>query len=329
MNIKFLLLYALSNIFFFLFFDLISSKLKIFSTTFFKKKEIKKHIPLIGGFLILVNFNLTFFFCDVFFTQSLKSSFFLILMISNLFFLVGYLDDRLNLGPYMKFFLFITFCFVILTNFDFLVIKELRFSFFDKVVYLHNYSLIFTIFSIFVFINALNMFDGINGQSAIYIIFIMIIFFLLSTNLIFIYFILSIILFLFFNLKNKFFIGNSGIYFIGMFISLIFIYFYNNNFIRFSEKIILAMILPGIDLIRLFFFRILSGRNPLSRDNNHWHHIISKKLGNNMTLLFTTILSTLPFILFEFFMLNLFYIVIIFVSIYFYIINFFAYKTKF
>ena len=166
MNIKFFLFYALSNIFFFLLFDLISSKLKIFSKTFFKKKEIKKKIPLIGGLLILMNFNLTFFFCDVFFTQSLKSAFFLILMVSNFFFLFGYLDDRLNLGPYMKFFLFITFCFVILTNFDFLVINELRFSFFDKIIYLNNYSLVFTMFSIFVFINALNMFDGIKTSTA-------------------------------------------------------------------------------------------------------------------------------------------------------------------
>ena len=37
------------------------------------------------------------------------------------------------------------------------------------------------------------------------------------------------------------------------------------------------MIIPGIDLIRLFLVRISKNQNPFKPDRNHLHHIISKK----------------------------------------------------
>ena len=34
------------------------------------------------------------------------------------------------------------------------------------------------------------------------------------------------------------------------------------------------MCIPGLDMFRLFLFRITNGQNPFNADNNHIHHIL-------------------------------------------------------
>ena len=36
------------------------------------------------------------------------------------------------------------------------------------------------------------------------------------------------------------------------------------------------MLIPGIDMIRLTFLRVLKGNHPFKADNNHIHHILGK-----------------------------------------------------
>ena len=324
MSIKTLIFITILNSFLFIFSDYISSKLKIFSKTVFLKTEVVRKIPLVGGFYILLNFNLIFLSLADFSNEFFYSDNFLILLVSNLFFIVGYLDDRINLSPYWKLFLFVLFSYFFMKTYDFLVIKELRFTFLTHVVYLGNFSVFFTLFSIFVFINALNMFDGINGHSAIYFIFILSIFYLISKNYIFIYFGFVVFIFLIFNIKNYLFIGNSGIFFLGMFTSLTFINYYNIGLVKFSDEIALVMFLPGLDLIRLFFVRVSNSKNPFSRDHNHWHHIISKRFGNNLTLLISATFFSLPFIISYTLEINNIYIILFSLLIYFFVIKFFS-----
>ena len=324
MSIKTLIFITILNSFLFIFSDYISSKLRIFSKTVFLKTEVVRKTPLIGGFYILLNFNLIFFSLADFKNEFFQDHNFIILIIANLFFIIGYLDDRINLSPYWKFILFVVFSYFFMKNYDFLVIKELRFTFFTQVVYLGNFSIIFTLFSIFVFINALNMFDGVNGHSAIYFIFILSVFYLISENYIFIYLSLVILIFLIFNIKNYLFIGNSGIFFLGMFTSLIFINYYNVGLVKSSDEIVLIMFLPGLDLIRLFFVRVSNGKNPFFRDHNHWHHIISKRFGNNLTLPISATFFCLPFIISYTLEINNIYIILFSLLIYFFAIKFFS-----
>ena len=49
-----------------------------------------------------------------------------------------------------------------------IIIDELHFSFIDRVFYLREASIFFTLFCIFAFINAFNMFDGTNLQAGLY-----------------------------------------------------------------------------------------------------------------------------------------------------------------
>ena len=84
------------------------------------------------------------------------------------FFLIGIYDDKYNLSANKKLFLnFFIILFIILLD-DSLVIKKLNFSFFDNPIYLKSFSHLFTVLCILLFLNALNMFDGINLQAAFY-----------------------------------------------------------------------------------------------------------------------------------------------------------------
>ena len=122
------------------------------------------------------------------------------------------------------------------------------------------------------------MFDGVNLQTGIYSIIVFIIFILkgifvqLSLILIFI-----TLFFLYFNLKNRAFLGDSGTQLLAFLISYIFIksYNYGNSFN--PEEIFIILAIPGLDMFRLFILRLINGKNPFYPDTNHIHHILLNK----------------------------------------------------
>ena len=122
------------------------------------------------------------------------------------------------------------------------------------------------------------MFDGINLQSSLYslTIFLFIIIFYIDLFLVKIIFI-SLMSYSFLNYKNKTFLGDSGSLLISFIIGYIFIKLYNFQIINFADEVVIYMLVPGIDLIRLFFKRILIKKNPLTPDRFHLHHLLILK----------------------------------------------------
>ena len=59
------------------------------------------------------------------------------------------------------------------------------------------------------------------------------------------------------------FLGDSGSLLISFIIGYFFIKLYNNELINFTDEIVVYMLLPGIDLIRLFFQRILNKKKSI------------------------------------------------------------------
>merc|ERR1711991_39106 len=113
------------------------------------------------------------------------------------------------------------------------------------------------------------MIDGINGQSGL--IFLIILIFLLKKiglNYELLLLISLITLFIFFNLRNKIFLGDAGVYFLSSFIAFNIILISNKNLI-YSEEIFLIMMLPGLDMFRLFIIRIIKKKNPFKPDSFH------------------------------------------------------------
>ena len=54
------------------------------------------------------------------------------------------------------------------------------------------------------------------------------------------------------------------------------------------------MLIPGLDLVRLAFYRILKRRHPFSADKNHIHHILINKYNHIKTLIILIMLIFIP-----------------------------------
>jgi UDP-GlcNAc:undecaprenyl-phosphate GlcNAc-1-phosphate transferase len=304
------------NIIFFLFFFEIQKKINIFDKPNLERKIHSKPISSAGGVLLTISLLIYFIFVLIGIDKNLlsfKENFSLIILIS-FFFLLGICDDKFSIKPYTRIllsFLFILIFVLLTDNFN---IKELRFSFLDYKISLGNLSILFTIICILLFINACNMFDGINLQFGFYIFLLIIIFYNKSVleNLLIVISIFCIF-FLYFNFKKKLFIGNNGTLVAGALFSFLFIKTYNlEDSLFYSDEIFLYMSILGFDLIRVSFSRLLKGRNMFEADNNHIHHLLLKKFSFFYSTLLVQILVIFP-IIFSF--LNKNYIIACFTSL--------------
>ena len=290
------------NLLILIFFNKITNYFKITDTADGKRKFQKHPVYLFGGTILFINLIL-FFILNLFNIQdynslSLLSTREIISLIfgSIFFYIFGLYDDKYKLSPNQKLTisLILVTCFVLIDNK--LIIEELEFSFLSNVVVLKTFSHFFTILAILLFVNALNMFDGINLQTGFYCIVIFSIFILkncfpdLSINLI-----IPILLYLYLNFKNKIYFGESGIQLLAFLISYIFIKSnnYNSNF--YAEEIFIIMGIPGLDMFRLFIVRLISGHHPFKPDTNHIHHLMLRYFSKNTSflLIFIYIISTI------------------------------------
>ena len=83
--------------------------------------------------------------------------------------------------------------------------------------------------------------------------------------------------------------GDNGSLTIPYIISYFLVKSYNNNIIEFSDDIFIVMMIPGFELLRLFFTRTINKKNPFTADRKHIHHILLKKIGYKKTI--TTLVS--------------------------------------
>jgi|TARA_B110000037_G_scaffold206354_1_gene252225 UDP-GlcNAc:undecaprenyl-phosphate/decaprenyl-phosphate GlcNAc-1-phosphate transferase len=270
------------------------------------RKFHKSVVPITGGIFIFINISL-YFIVQVFLFQ--KTLFFeeidlifIYLLFTSLFFLLGFIDDKLDINSNFKFFLTSIFIICILFLDPTVIITKVKFSFisFD----LNIFSIPWTIVCFLLFINAFNMFDGFNLQSATYSAFLLIVLAFQSQGDYLIFLILiPIIFFGFLNYSNKSFMGDGGTYLISFIIACLFIKLYNQENIKFVDEIVCLMIIPGIDLMRLFVQRIiLYRRSPFSADRHHLHHYFLNNFSKNKSLLYLNFLIILPYLVGKFFL---------------------------
>jgi len=296
----------------------ITSKLNFYDLPDSERKIHKTPVSNIGGLYFLLNL-IVIFISDYFFELSLFLNFTnreilsLIIIFLSLYF-IGYIDDKFNLSANQKLFInFILIYFFISFN-DGYVLEVLKFSNFERDIYFGEFSNIFTVLCILLFMNAMNMFDGSNCQALTYFIFLSILFILINNDyksLLYIFPVYFILYYL--NFSNKLFLGNSGINSISFLFSIFFIKNYFAIKIQ-ADEIFLLMIIPGLELIRLFFARIIKGKHPFKGDKNHIHHLLIKKFGLNKILFYLTILIFIPNFLFIFRSYSLVSIIMIIIS---------------
>ena len=95
---------------------------------------------------------------------------------------------------------------------------------------------------------------------------------------------LTSLFFLKINYNSKSFLGNSGSYFLPFLLGSLFILFYNSDSNIVADEIVMLIFIPGLDLMRLFFMRIINKKNPMHADRNHFHHYLMKKKSNFETI---------------------------------------------
>ena len=253
-----------------------------------KRKIHKTPISLFGGTLVLYNFLVIILISNIFNIDIFSEKFldnnreiFVFIFGSVIFYLIGLFDDKYIFNSNKKFILSSLFIFILLSIDNSIIIESIHFQDFNSID-LNTFAIPFSILCLLLFLNALNMFDGINLQVSLYSILLLIIFLIKGININFnLFIILSLLIFTIYNYKNKVFLGDSGSNLLFFILSYTIIKNYNVNFD--IEEIFILMCIPGLDMFRLFLFRIMKGRNPFKADNNHIHHILLK-IFNDKTL---------------------------------------------
>jgi UDP-GlcNAc:undecaprenyl-phosphate GlcNAc-1-phosphate transferase len=318
----YIFIFLIINISFVIFYNFFKKKINIIDLPDKKRKLHKIPVPLFGGIFLFINLFLLLII-SLFDNQILYNFFYLkekkditIFFSSCLFlFILGLLDDKFKINPYLRFAIFLII-FLAITQEPNLRIKYVQLSFLKDAIDLSYFSHFFTILCFLLFINAFNFFDGINLQSGIYSLILSTIICIINNNLFFFYILqIFLIIFLYLNYKNKTFLGDSGTYLLSFIFAYYFIKFYNDRYIIYADEIVLLMLIPGLDLFRLFFVRIINKKNPFFPDNNHIHHLLLKKFNYiwvNFILFFLIIFSYFFYKIFAIQYLSIFFIIIVY-----------------
>jgi UDP-GlcNAc:undecaprenyl-phosphate GlcNAc-1-phosphate transferase len=320
--VSLLLIHIIINFIILFYFNFLKNKINIFDYPDNKRKLHNKPVPLLGGLIFLLNI-IFFIFINFFKLSTLEIN---IILCSVIFLFVGIADDKYNLSYKIKFLLLIISLLIFFYLNEDMLITHLN---------IYNYSInlptnirtLFSILCILLFVNAFNLFDGINLQSSLYSIFFL--FYLFCQGVfqeIILMIIISLILIIYLNMKNKIFMGDSGTLFLGCLISLFVIKNYHAANFSGIDEIFLLMMLPGLDMFRLFLQRIYNKKNPFSGDRNHVHHYFLKIYGYKISIFFVIILSIIPILLN--FIFSSQFIIIFFTIFYIILINYLQIKIN-
>ncbi len=287
----------IKTVIYFLFMFLISKYLqdkKILSNFSGDKHQIylnDKNIPLIGGFLLLYPI------------LSLVIEYNLLILFSLLIFTVGFLSDtKMLASPKIRILIqiILILSFVIL---DEIRIDSSRLDFFDLLLENLFFGYFFSSFCILILINGSNFIDGLNGLLIGYT--LIVLFFLHNNGLLLeigfeknnIFFILFVLLFsLILNFSNKLMLGDSGAYFIALFLGYVLIKSHNYNTIISPYYFIVLIWYPCFENLFSIIRKFIIRKSPANPDKLHLHHLLfltfKKKLKLNKIFL-NNISSTL------------------------------------
>lgn len=266
--------------------------LSIFDKYFSKKylydlpNDRKKHlIPIsqVGGIAFALISLVVIYFLGL-------PNWFLFGSIFSLF--IGIIDDCYNIRWPIKLFLQL-----LLLLFIFYIFWG-RFNHFSFYIYHFSFSqpILFVIFSIWFIgiFNAVNLIDGADGLAAGYI-FIISIFLSSITQGLFseinILYSLLMLVYLIYNQRPaKMFMGDAGSLFLGFYVATLPLLYMDlveiNSFIIITTPFIILASFLIADTSRVFFARIIDGKNPMTADTIHFHHLIFQSSGSYIATLF-------------------------------------------
>jgi UDP-GlcNAc:undecaprenyl-phosphate GlcNAc-1-phosphate transferase len=288
------------------------------------RKFHSKAVPLLGGIMIFLSFLLINLY--LLFFQNFNKTTLIIFLICSSCFLLGLIDDIKKISYKYKFLLLIIIFYLFISLDANLQINKIYISKFYKEFHLNYLSIPFTVLCLLLLTNAINLIDGMDGLciliSIIFMIWIMNTFH--NSEPLYIVLITSLFYILYLNVKKNTFLGDSGSLFLGCLIGLNLIFNYNleisKNYYA-VENIFITLMLPGLDMLRVFVIRIINKKNPFSPDRIHLHHLlIAQGLNKASILIIITFLILLPIFVSIFTNINLIYIILFYILFYFFLI---------
>jgi len=261
------------------------------------RKIHKGSIPIVGSVISLICF------CYIVYILN-NSNFFLlkdkIIFLFSLFLiiLIGFLDDKFSLDPLKRITLFIIVISLNIIQNDNKFLIEKVFVDYNYQVELYKISILFTLFCLISLIVATDLFDGINLIVSYFFLtkFVFInYFFKLPHEFVLINYviIISLLIFIIFNIKNLVFLGSAGTAFYSIILGYEIIYI--NNFLIKSVNVIdilVLLFLPGIDMLRIFFLRIFKSGKIFVPDKKHFHHLLFFHFGKIKSIIFICLFVT-------------------------------------
>ncbi len=273
-----------------LYFYLTYSTLVIILSFYLKKKNFlsnytgenhqlysnKENIPLIGGI---------FLFIPILFINLGDSTYLLIIALITL---VGILSDKKILISPKKRFIFQVGLVLFSVIFLNLEILSSRIIFFDNLLKIKVFNLIFTTFCLLILINGSNFIDGLNSLLLIYMIFVILILlklnlissFFLQENLI-IYLIVFLTLLTILNLCNLLMLGDTGAYLLSFFIGYLIINCHKANPYISPYFFISIIWYPCYENLFSIIRKLKIKFSPLKPDSNHLHQLLYLFLKKN------------------------------------------------
>ena len=337
-ELSFLSVFTLITFFIFLIISKFSYKIKdgiLLDNDFSKPQAFHSSaISRSGGIAGIISLNIFFIIHYLIYSKILHEYIFL----SNLMFLVGFLDDiKIKISPFKRLIIMIFFLLILI---NFVPIKIFNIDIPFLIIFLQNniFSSIFVLLCFLFIINGANLIDGFNGLLVINLIIINTILAYInitSGNNEFSFFIIAqliiLLSFLLFNFpKAKIFLGDSGSYFMGSAVALnsITTNNLNPNYSSFFFCILLFYLF--FEVFFSFLRKIIQKKSPVHPDGMHLHMLVYKKIstifgkerGNYMNSIFINfiyLLVVLPALFFAknavvsrywFFSLIIFYLLI-------------------
>jgi len=234
-----------------------------------QKFSSKSSVPLTGGIFIFLGF---LFYYDGIYSFILFSLIILILGILS--------DLKLIRSAKKKLLLQILFI-LFYTVFNDFQISDTRINFLDTILNNNYINYLFVTFCILIVINGSNFIDGMNTLCiGYYLLIISIIYYLKLNDVIVIenisiFYIFIVILFAFIiNLKNKFFLGDSGAYLIGFSFAILLINIYKWNLWLSPFFIILLLWYPCYENLFSIIRKNILNKSAMFPDAKHTHQLI-------------------------------------------------------
>ena len=227
-------------------------------------------IPLSGGFILLIYFLINHY------DQNITLTLYI-----SLFFLIGLIGD-LNLfkSVMIRFFLQILLIIFFVISINISVI-DLRVGFLNEILDNYYFNIFFVSFCFLVLINGSNFIDGCNGLAiGYYLIIYVLLYYLIKNQIIvsninlFLSIVFCLLILLIFNLLNKLFLGDNGIYILSIITGYILVEIVNLNNNISPYYIMNLLWYPAFEILFSMLRKIRSNFSPMEPDTNHLHQLL-------------------------------------------------------